>query len=99
MHVCGLPEPEPQVNIRARSGRSARVDFRFHQQRTIVEFDGMLKYRSEGDLRAEKQREDWLRELGYEVVRLTWADLAKPERVASLILAAFARSARFRASS
>lgn len=94
MQVCGLPEPEPQMTVRARSGRSARVDFCFRRQRTVVEFDGMRKYQSEQDLRAEKRREDWLRELGYEVVRLTWADLADPERVRSLILAAFDRAAR-----
>lgn len=98
MKVGGLPEPEPQVVIRGRSGRTARVDFLFREHRTIVEFDGMLKYETPHDLRAEKRREDWLRELGYEVVRLTWTDLSHPERVSRLILAAFERAARLRAS-
>lgn len=52
-----------------------------------------VKYSSPEDLRAEKAREDRLREVGYEVVRLTWADLDHPERVRAKILAAFARSA------
>ncbi len=98
MRVCGLPEPEPQVTVRSRSGRSARVDFMFRAQRTVVEFDGRVKYQSARDLWDEKQREDWLRELGYEVVRLTWKELDDPGRVSSLILAAFRRSAVRRAS-
>ena len=97
MRVCGLPEPEPQVTVRSRTGRSARVDFMFREQRTVVEFDGRLKYQSNRDLWEEKRREDWLRELGYEVVRLTWTDLDDPARVRSLIVAAFQRSARRRA--
>ncbi|MGI8946590.1 MAG: hypothetical protein ACR2FV_01125 [Ornithinimicrobium sp.] len=37
--------------------------------------------------------EDRLRELGYEVVRLTWQDLADPGGVHAKIRAAFARAA------
>lgn len=44
MRLCGLPEPEPQVTVHGRIGQRARVDFLFRDQRTIVEFDGMLKY-------------------------------------------------------
>jgi hypothetical protein len=32
-------------------------------------------------LMREKRREDALRALGYRVVRLTWSDLRRPERV------------------
>lgn len=98
MRVCGLPACEPQAWIRGPGGFAARVDFLFADHRTIVEFDGMLKYRSPDALRAEKIREDRLRKLGYEVVRLTWADLADPARVKRLILDAFGRAARSRAS-
>ena len=71
----------------------ARVDFLFRAQRVVVEFDGAVKYGGPGTqgqlaLVAEKRREDTIRRLGYVVVRLTWADLASPERVASLIRAA-----------
>ncbi len=54
------------------------MDFLFRDQRTIVEFDGLAKFRTPEDLRAEKLGEDRLRSLGFEVVRLTWADLARP---------------------
>jgi hypothetical protein len=99
LHVVGLPAPEPQAWIWGEGGFSARVDFLFRAERVVVEFDGLLKYGTVHDVTAEKLREDALRRLGYEVVRLTWADLAHPERVHARVLAAFARSAaRGRAS-
>jgi hypothetical protein len=99
LHVVGLPAPEPQAWIWGEGGFSARVDFLFRAERVVVEFDGLLKYGTVHDVTAEKLREDALRRLGYEVVRLTWADLEHPERVHARVLAAFARSAaRGRAS-
>lgn len=91
----GLPEPELQVPIADEDGWVfAEVDFLFRGQRTIVEFDGALKYAGADGRDAlvrEKRREDRLRSLGYAVVRLTWADLAEPARVNRLVRAAFAR--------
>ena len=54
----------------------------------FVEFDGAVKYSGADGRQAlvdEKHREDELRRLGYRVVRLTWRDLADPERVARLL--------------
>ena len=62
----------------------------------VVEFDGLVKYEgAEGRaaLAAEKAREDRLRAMGYEVVRLTWADLARPHRVQALVRSALERVA------
>jgi hypothetical protein len=71
----GLPRPDLQVVVgEDRTSRTARVDFLFREQRTVVEADGRVKYTERGVLWAEKQREDWLRDLGFEVVRATWAD-------------------------
>lgn len=75
----------------------ARVDFMLRSHAVVVEFDGMVKYdgaNSREALVAEKIREDFLRSLGYEVVRLVWADLADPDRVRDLIEAACRRAAR-----
>ncbi len=87
----GLPEPEQQVEIRDSQGRLVgRVDFLFRAAAVIVEFDGAVKYAgAEGReaLVREKRREDALRAMGYRVVRLVWADLADPARVARLLLA------------
>lgn len=90
----GLPMPEPQVEIFDATGFVARVDFLFKAQKTVIEIDGQVKYTDRKVLWAEKRREDLLRQAGYEVVRLTWADLMHhPAKVKSLILAAFARAA------
>lgn len=94
----GLPTPQLQRKIYDDLGTFVgRVDFLFADERTIVEFDGRVKYRGEGPdasatVVAEKLREDRLRELGYQVVRLTWADLERPERTAQRLRAAFARA-------
>lgn len=94
LHWMGMPMPELQARVLDESGQLVAVtDFLFRDQWTVVEFDGMLKYDAASDLRAEKVREDRLRELGYEVVRVTWADLQHPARIIAKIRAAFARSA------
>ena len=78
----------PQFEICDGSFR-AFVDVKIDGVDVIVEFDGRVKYsRREdevdpyGDYRdprevlwAEKRREDTLRRLGYEVVRVTWQNL------------------------
>ncbi|WP_161965201.1 type IV toxin-antitoxin system AbiEi family antitoxin domain-containing protein [Ornithinimicrobium cerasi] len=93
MHTVGLPAPELQVPVRDKAGDLVGiVDFLFREHWTIVEFDGALKYSGRVDLVAEKRREDRLRELGYEIVRITWSDLAQPERVLAKIRAAFSRA-------
>lgn len=92
LHLIGI-EVEHQVEIRdARGSFVGRSDFRVKNSRVLLEFDGRVKYATHADLMAEKVREDRLRELGYEVVRITWADLDRPEAVRAKILAALARS-------
>ncbi|OLT40264.1 hypothetical protein BJF86_05565 [Serinicoccus sp. CNJ-927] len=91
--TLGLPLPEQQAEIVDGDGRFvARVDFLYRAEKVVVEFDGMQKYDDPAALRREKLREDRLRELGYEVVRLTWADLDDPAAVARKIKGAFARA-------
>lgn len=94
----GLPAPIPQYEIRDHNGRLAgRVDFAWPEFRVILEFDGMIKYhrfRRPGEtieqmVMREKQREDLLRELtGWTMIRITWADLARPEATVARILRA-----------
>lgn len=98
----GLPKPELQVEIRDERGDLVgRVDFLFRAQRTIVEFDGLVRYGGADGrqaLIAEKRREDSLRALGFQMVRPTWRDLYDPPRLGQAIRAAFARAADFEAS-
>ena len=72
----------------------ARVDALFAEQRTIVEFDGRVKYDDPDAIWREKLREDRLRELGYEVVRVTWAELFDPVALAAKVRRAFDRARR-----
>jgi len=84
----------PQAEVRV-AGFHARVDFLIGK--VIVEFDGAVKYAGASgreELMREKRREDELRRLGYEIVRLTWADLADPARVGRLIREAQVRAQR-----
>jgi len=87
----GIPDPDLQRTIRTPGGVFvARVDFFWEQWGIIGEFDGMVKYEEVGDVRAEKRREDALRDLGFEVVRWTWPELFRFETV----VARFGRALR-----
>lgn len=87
----------PQVEIRCGI-ELYRVDFLLDALPVIVEFDGMAKYGDDlRNLREEKRREDNLRALGYEIVRLTWTDLFAPERFLQRLAAAVARATARRA--
>jgi very-short-patch-repair endonuclease len=93
LSALGLPL-ETQVEISDASGELVgRVDF-LVAGRVVVEFDGAVKYQGVDGASAvvhEKEREDRLRELGYEVVRITWAELAHPEKILARIRAALLR--------
>lgn len=77
-------------------GQGYRADLGIIGSKVLVEFDGRSKYASAQDLWDEKRREDRIRSLGWEVVRLTWADLQQPERVRALVEAALRRAAAMR---
>ncbi|MEU8225330.1 type IV toxin-antitoxin system AbiEi family antitoxin domain-containing protein [Kribbella sp. NPDC048915] len=96
MHNEGLPQPVLQAVFHDDQGLIGRVDFYFPEYDTIVEFDGMIKYGagSTESLIREKLREDRLRELGLQIVRIKWEDLQHPARTAMRIRKAFARARR-----
>jgi len=76
-----------QVSLSDDEGFIGRVDF-LVGDRVVVEFDGAVKYDGiEGRraLMAEKRREERLRDAGFRVVRLTWADLERPDRVVARV--------------
>jgi very-short-patch-repair endonuclease len=93
MDTYGLPTPELQAQFCTGTGDVvARVDFLFRQQRVVVEFDGLVKYRDQAVdvVLQEKRREDQLRAAGFLVVRVDWGDLDHPERLVRRIRQAFA---------
>lgn len=88
---------EPQVVINEDDGSFvARVDLKVADAAVVVEFDGRKKYSTTADIERahwqEKQRADRLRNLGYEVVRVTWRDLANPRRIERWVKLAIGRS-------
>lgn len=88
---ASLPAPIQQYEVFLPDGALfARLDFAWPEHKVFLEFDGLVKYhryRREGEsiedaVIREKQREDTIRELtGWTCIRVTWADLAYPERL------------------
>jgi hypothetical protein len=108
-YACGLPIPVPQFVVRGADGRELyRLDFAWPELGVFAEVDGRSKYVDPwrvGETVAdvvlrEKEREDEVRELtGWLCVRITWADLAAPEKLAARLRVAFARGAALKGKS
>jgi very-short-patch-repair endonuclease len=91
----GLVKPEPQFIVRDENDAVvARLDFAWPDLGVFVEFDGKIKYdrhRRDGEtlddfLMREKRREVLVCQLtGWTCIRITWADLARPEIIATRI--------------
>jgi hypothetical protein len=89
--------PQFEPGTQGKNGGPEQTDFVIDGTRVLVEFDGRSKYSaaSEDDaqrlLFAEKRREDRIRDLGYEMVRVTWAEVHQPERVRAKVEKALSR--------
>lgn len=95
LSVAGIPVIPQQVVLDNEKCFVARVDFGVEGTNVLIEFDGLVKYREGGanTLIAEKAREDRLRRLGYVIVRVTWAELQRPQLVLFRIRQAMADAA------
>jgi hypothetical protein len=93
----GVPAPVPQYEVRDAFGHLlARLDFAWPDLGVWLEFDGREKYVKflrEGEsivdaVLREKQRESMIAELtGWRCIRITWADLQRPEATVARIVA------------
>ena len=93
-----LPMPVPQFEVKDANGRVvARVDFAWPQHGVFLEFDGRVKYekllrdgeRASDVVLRERNREVLVCRLtGWRCIRVTWAELADPARLAARIRAA-----------
>ena len=91
----GLPAPEPQFEVYDEHNvLVGRVDFAWPEHGLFLEFDGRekyLKYRRDGEsiqdaILREKRREELICQItGWRCIRITWADLARPELIAARI--------------
>ena len=72
----GFVFPKQQLEIYDKQQFIGRVDmcWEIGLRKIILEVDGVGKYKDRNVLIAEKNREDKLRELGFEVIRATWKD-------------------------
>jgi hypothetical protein len=101
--LWGLPVPVLQYVVRDGHGVFVgRGDMAWPELGTIGEFDGDAKYGPEflkpgqtaqDAILKEKRREELIRELGWQVVRWSWPDLAYQERLTARLQNAF-RSGR-----
>lgn len=98
----GVPAPLLQTSLLDPDDLLlGRVDFLFLDAAVVGEFDGKVKYgkylrdgQDPGDaVFAEKQREDRIRDAGWEVARWTWRDLDRPDVVGARIRRAMRRAA------
>ena len=92
----GLPAPEPQYEVLDGGQVIARLDFAWPHLGRWLEFDGKqkyVKYLRDGEsvtdaVLREKRREERVAELtGWRCIRITWADLEHPVRLARRLLA------------
>jgi len=90
----GFPAPVLQQRFEDARGLIGYPDFTWEEYKVVGEFDGHEKYSQQRYLRgrtpsevviAEKNRENRLRALGFNVVRWEWADLLSPERLIRLL--------------
>jgi hypothetical protein len=105
LHELGLPPSGLQFEIKTSEGAFvARTDFVWEEEGVVGEFDGRIKYgrllrpgQEAGDaVFEEKQREDAIRDLGWEVARWTWGDISVPAHIGARVERAKARGARRR---
>lgn len=96
----GLRCPDLQVPVRTAAGWRW-VDLGWPEERVAVEFDGRVKYGTDGQAAAdalfeEKRRQHAIEDEGWTVVRVTWADLGRPDEVVSRVRRALRSAARRR---
>jgi hypothetical protein len=97
-----LPAPElraevtggPWVNSDgtvAHEYHECKVDFMWQEYMTVAEIDGLMKHDSGQRAIDERKRDRLIREAGYKLVHITWAELLKyPEQIIQRVLDAFA---------
>lgn len=97
MRAIGIPMPQTQVVLVDDGFLFIRVDFYWPRYRLVGEADGMAKYSLGGReplqvLRAERGREQNIRDLDIDIVRWDWHTAIDPHRLAARLQPAFARA-------
>lgn len=83
-----LPAPELQAEV---TGGLQEVDFMWRQYKTVADTDGLVRYDAVQSAIDGRKRDRLIREAGYKLVHITWAELFKyPEQIIQRVLDAFA---------
>jgi hypothetical protein len=101
---AGLPPPQLQAwvggDLAGESGEGSggrplgRADFYWPDHSTIAEADGAIKYADPSRAQQQLQRDDDLRQAGFQVVHFTWQQLhTNPAQIIQSIRAAFTQAA------
>jgi very-short-patch-repair endonuclease len=86
---AGLPAAQVQWPVRDGEGRFARLDLAYPSQRVDVEADGVTVHDRPGAVYRDRWRQNLLANLGWTVLRFTWADLLhRPRYVAQTVRSA-----------
>ena len=86
--VLGLPVPQVQHPIDTSEGRWW-VDMCWPDRRLVLEADGRKKYQGTEDLWKEKRRQDGIESQGWTVLRVSYGDMMRPDRLGAKILTRF----------
>ncbi|GAA3283076.1 hypothetical protein [Paenarthrobacter aurescens] len=93
----GIKGAVPQLEVDTPNGRY-RGDFGWPDSKVILEFDGRSKYfdfaPTDEVVFQERRREKALTALGWNVIRIEWADLSRPWEVERRLKAALTRPER-----
>lgn len=87
--VAGLTieQPQSQLAVVGRSGRTYRADFAWPTSRLIVEADGRSSHDRSTSFQSDRDRDADLAATGWLTLRFTSLQLDQPERVAATIVA------------
>ena len=96
----GIPPPTLQLEVADERGAFVgRADFGWEERGVVGEADGLGKYAEREILRAEKERQERLEQLGLVVVRWNWTDVTqRPLALKQRVNRAFERADSLRRS-
>lgn len=81
LEMAQLPQPEKQRAVHV-GGRLRRLDFRYKQQRVIIEADGYAWHSDVVSFEKDRQRHNSLTAVGYVVLQWTWTAIQeRPEEL------------------
>lgn len=91
--LAGLPRPEANVDVFDEAGQwVACPDLLYREQRVAIEYDGEHHYTDAEQRREDVERNQQLRDLGFEVVILNAVHLRQPHRLVARVSAALSRN-------